>query len=201
LGITKRIKDRIFGQPLNELITDIRIYTKQIRRTQQRFDKRVNELRDKAKQEILGGESSRAKMYMQQSLKAKNTAFSLDMFVLAMEDLAFDLQNASSVNMMAPVMGKISKSLGKLDLLKTGNVSQIMGKVNSQIERAGFSIEQIYDDIRDYEPFSISTLTDESVDLELDKLTEEVMAEGPAMGLPPSKLSELEKKRDELRNK
>jgi len=196
----ERLKRFLSGPSLDELIIDISMYTKQISRTQRRFEKRKNELRAKAKQELLNGETSRAKMYMQQSLKAKNSAFSLDMFSLAMEDLVFDLKNASNVNQMAPVMGKISKTLGKLDLLKTSNVSQIMGKVNNQIEKAGFGIEQIYDEIKDYETFSITDLTDSDVERELDILTEEAMAEGPAMGLPPSRLSELKKKRDELRD-
>jgi len=197
----ERVKRWFTGPPLNELIADISIYTRQIGRTRDKFEQRGGSLREKAKQQILEGKTQRARMYMKQHLKAKNTSFSLDMFVISMNDLIFDLKNASNVNQIGPVMGKISKTLQKLDLLKTSGVTQIMSKVNNQMERAGFSMEQIFNGIRDYEPFSISSLTDANVEEELEKLTDEVLAEGPAMGLPPSKLDELQKKRDELRNR
>lgn len=194
----EKIKRWMSGPSLDEMIIDIQMYTKQIKRTQKKFNQRAVEMRQKAKQQVMAGETARAKMYMKQALKAQNTSFSLDMFTISMEDLTFDLKNTSNVNQMAPIMGKISKSLEKLDILKTGNVSRIMGKVNGQIERAGFSMEQIFDEISDYEPFSIGSFSDQDVDVEIEKLTEEVMAEGPMRGLPAGRIQELQKKRDEI---
>ena len=189
------------GPSLEELIVDLSIYTKQVGRQQKKYAQREDDLKKKAKKEILEGETIKAKMYMKQSLNAKNASASLDMFVISMENLIFDLKNASSINMMGSVMGKISKTLQKLDLLKTSNISKIMGKVNNQMEKAGFNMEQIFDQIKDYDPFTITEFSDVDVDKELEKITDEVIAEVPALGLPASKIEELQKKREDLRNR
>jgi len=132
-------------------------------------------------------------------LKLDKTAYSLDLFVINMENLIFELNNAQSVDNITLVLGKISKSLDKLSILKTRGVSKILGRVTRQMTKITGSTQRIMDQLSDYEPFSIEPTSSSDVDKVMDKMVSEVIAEGPAMGLPETKIAELQKKRQRFK--
>ncbi|MCW4006385.1 MAG: hypothetical protein NWF04_07315 [Candidatus Bathyarchaeota archaeon] len=199
MPITEKFRNFIWGQPLEDLVIDLKMYSKEIARTRDKYKQRASTLYDQAKDCIVKGDDYRAKMYAQQHLSADRTAFSLDMFVINMENLIFDLSNAQSVENIGLSLGKISKSLDKLNLLKTRGVGQVMGKVGQQMEKIGFKTGQIFDQLKDYEPFSVEPTTGKDLDKVMDKMVSEVIAEGPASGLPEAKLSELQQRRQSLK--
>ena len=201
MPILKRFRDMIWGPPLEDLIVDLKMYTKEIARTRNKYRQRAEERYERAKEHIIKGDDYRAKMYAKQHLNSDRTAFALDMFVINMDNHIFDLENAQTVNSIGLVMGKISKGLGKLDLMKTRGVSKVMGKVNRQMQRIGLSTERVFSQLEDYEPFSIEPATDKDLNITLDKMVSEVIAEGPAIGLPETRLSELEQKRQAFKTR
>lgn len=191
----EKIRNFVKGPPLEDLVIDLKMYNKEIARTRDQYKNRSTAMYDQAKECLIKGDDHRAKMYAQQYLSCDKTAFSLDMFVINMDNLIFDLNNAQSVENIGLSLGKISKCLDKLNLLKTRGVGKVMGRVSSQMEKIGFKTGQIFDQLKDYEPFSVEPSSAKDLDKIMDKMTSEVIAEGPASGLPEAKLSELQAKR------
>lgn len=200
MSIREKVRNRILGPPLEDLIIDLKMYNKEIARTRDKYKARATTCYDQAKDCLIKGDDHRAKMYAQQYLNADKAAFSLDMFVMGMDNLVFDLTNAQTTNEIGISLGKINKSLGKLNLLKTRGVSKIMGKVGHQMEKIGFKTGQIMDQLKDYEPFNAEPTSARDVDNVMDKMVSEVIAEGPATGLPAAKLSEMQQKRQTLKS-
>jgi len=199
MSIREKIRNKIWGPPLEDLIIDLSMYNKEIARTRDKYKERSKTLYEQAKECLIKGDDHRAKMYAQQHLNTDRTAFALDMFVINMENLIFDLRNAKTVEEIGINLGRISKCLGKLNLLKTRGVSQIIGKVTAQMNKIGLKTGSIMDQLRDYEPFSVEPVSARDLDKLMDKMVSEVIAEGPAMGLPEAKLAELQKKREALK--
>jgi len=195
-----RIKNFFRGPSLEELIIDLKMYTNEIARTRDRYKQRAKNLYEQAKQCIINGDDARAKMYAKQYLNLDRTAYSLDMFVISMQNLIFDLDNARSTEQIALVLGKISKCLDKLNILKTRGVSKILGRVTRQMGKIGISMQQITNQLTDYEPFNIEPVTSTDLDKVMDKMVSEVIAEGSAMGLPETKIAELERKRQAFKS-
>ena len=110
-GVIDKIKGFMNPPKVDELVLDIKMYNTDIKRVQKANEKQAVEMREKAKQELKQGNEARVKMYMNQFMKAKSTAFSLDMFTITMEGLVFDLQNANTLQNMGATMGKMNKSL------------------------------------------------------------------------------------------
>lgn len=199
MSIREKIRNKIWGPPLEDLIIDLSMYNKEIARTRDKYKERSKTLYEQAKECLIKGDDHRARMYAQQHLNTDRTAFALDMFVINMENLIFDLRNAKTVEEIGINLGRISKCLGKLNLLKTRGVSQIIGKVTAQMNKIGLKTGSIMDQLRDYEPFSVEPVSARDLDKLMDKMVSEVIAEGPAMGLPEAKLAELQKKREALK--
>ena len=199
MSLRDRIKNYIWGPPLEDLIVDLRIYDKEIARTRDSYRQRAETVYEQAKKNVIDGDDRRAKMYVKQYLKLDKTAYSLDLFVINMENLIFELNNAQSVDNITLVLGKISKSLDKLNILKTRGVSKILGRVTRQMAKITSSTGRIMEQLSDYEPFSIEPTSESDVDKVMDKMVSEVIAEGPAMGLPETKIAELQKKRQSFK--
>jgi hypothetical protein len=199
MSIREKIRNKIWGPPLEDLIIDLSMYNKEIARTRDKYRERSKTLYEQAKECLIKGDDHRARMYAQQHLNTDRTAFSLDMFVINMENLIFDLRNAKTVEEIGINLGKISKCLNKLNLLKTRGVSQIIGKVTAQMKRIGLKTGSIMDQLTDYEPFSVEPASARDLDKLMDKMVSEIIAEGPATGLPETKLAELQKKREALK--
>lgn len=199
MSIRERIRNKLFGPPVEDLIVDLSIYNKEIARTRDKYRDRARTLYEQAKECLIKGDDHRARMYAQQHLSADRTAFALDMFVINMDKLIFDLKSAVDVNQMGVALGKISKCLNKLQIAKVGGVSQVLRKVTAQMTKIGVKTENIMDQLKDYEPFSVEPVTSRDLDKLMDKMVTEVIAEGPAMGLPETKLAELQKKREALK--
>ena len=174
------------------------MHNNQIKRVQKRNQNKSIDLRAKAKEEMKSGSQARVKLYMDQYMKTKSTAFSLDMFTITIDGLIFDLQNTSSLQNMGLTMGKINKSLEKLSVLKVADVTKMMGQVNKQMERYGLAMNTVYGNLADYNSFSVESYTEDDVTKEMELLSEEVLAETVT---EPTKLEELIKKRDELDEK
>ena len=110
-GILRSIKKRFFSKPdPDEFILEMKMHNNQIKRVQKRNQNKSIDLRAKAKEEMKSGSQARVKLYMDQYMKTKSTAFSLDMFTITIDGLIFDLQNTSSLQNMGLTMGKINKS-------------------------------------------------------------------------------------------
>jgi hypothetical protein len=199
-GFIKDIRNRLFPpEPqIDELVLDIKLYNNEIKRVQKSNEKKANEMREKAKEELKRGNEPRVKMYMNQHMKAKSAAFSLDMFTITMEGLIFDLQNASSLQNMGVTMGKINKTLEKLGILKISDVSKMMGQVNRSMSRMGIAMDTVYNSIDNYEPFSVESYSQQDIDKEINLLSEEVLAE---TGTLPETVSDLMEKREKLDEK
>ena len=155
-------------------------------------------MREKAKQELKQGNEARVKMYMNQFMKAKSTAFSLDMFTITMEGLVFDLQNANTLQNMGATMGKMNKSLEKLGILNISDVSKMMRQVNRNMGRMGIAMDTVYNSIGDYESFAVDSYSQGDIEKEINLLSEEVVAE---TGTLPDTVSDLEQKREKLNQK
>jgi hypothetical protein len=201
MPIKEKIKNRLFGPPLEDLVIDLKMYNKEIARTRDRYKAQATTQYDQAKECLVKGDEHRAKMYAEQHLKLDRTAFSLDMFVINMDNLIFDLTNAQSVENIGLSLGKISKSLDKLNLLKQHGVGKVMGRVGQQMDKIGFKTGQMFDQLKDYEPFSVEPASAKDLDKVMDKMVSEVIAEGPAAGLPETKLSEMQQKRQAIKGK
>ena len=197
-GIIKRIRDRFRKPDINEFVIEIKMHNNDIRRVQKQNEKKVEEMRARAKKELKAGNDARVKMYMSQYMKAKSTAFSLDMFTITMEGLIFDLQNASSLQNMGLTMGKINKSLEQLGVLNVTDVSKMMMNVNKQMGRYGIAMDTFYDSLTNYDSFQVDSYTEEDVSKEINMLTEEVMAE---TGTLPETMEELMERREKLEEK
>lgn len=198
-GILGGIKDRFFSKPdPTEFILEMKMHNNDIKRVQRQNEKKSNELRAKAKKEMKSGSQARVKLYMNQYMKAKSTAFSLDMFTITIEGLIFDLQNASSLQNIGLTMGKINKTLDKLGVLNISDVSKMMGQVNKQMARYGIAMDTVYSNLSDYDSFSVESYTEDDVTKEMELLSDEVLAE---TGTMPEKLSELMEKREKLNEK
>ncbi len=195
MPIGQKIKNFVKGPPLEDLVIDLRMYNKEIARTRDQYKTRATSMYDQAKECIVKGDDHRAKMYAQQYMSCDRTAFSLDMFVINMDNLIFDLKNAQSIDNISLNLGKISKCLDRLNLLKQKGVGKVMGKVGAQMEKIGMKTSDIFDQLKDYEPFNVEPTTAKDLDKVMDKMVSEVIAEGPASGLPEAKLSELQAKR------
>ena len=170
----------------------------EIKRVQKANEKKSVEMREKAKHELKQGNDARVKMYMDQHMKAKSTAFSLDMFTITMEGLIFDLQNASSLQNMGLTMGKINLSLEKLGVLNIGEVSNMMNTTNKFMGKLGLSMDTFYNQLSGYEPFSVEAYTTNDIEKEMALLSEEVIAESSTL---PDAISELVEKREKLNEK
>jgi hypothetical protein len=81
-GIIDKIRGFLTPPKVEELVLDIKMYNNDIKRVQRANEKQANQMREKAKQEMKQGNEPRVKMYMNQHMKAKSTAFSLDMFTI-----------------------------------------------------------------------------------------------------------------------
>lgn len=200
MSFREKIRNYIWGPPLEDLIIDLKMYNKEISRTRDKYKDQAIKLYGQGKECMIKGDEYRARMYSQQSLNADRTAFSLDMFVVNMENLIFDINNAQSVDNIGLSLGKISKSLDKLNLLKTQGVSKIMGRVSKQMGKIGLKTGQIFDQLKDYDPFNIEPTSAKDVDKVMDRMVSEIIAEGPAAGLPETKLSELQRKRQSIKS-
>ena len=176
----------------------MKMHNNEVKRVQKQNEKKSIELRAKAKKEVKSGSQARVKLYMGQYMKAKSTAFSLDMFTITIEGLIFDLQNASSLQNMGHTMGKINKTLEKLGVLNISDVSKMMGQVNKQMARYGIAMDTVYSNLSDYDTFSVESYTEDDVTKEIELLSDEVLAE---TGTMPKKLSELMEKRENLKEK
>lgn len=184
---------------LEDLIVDLRMYLKMIERVKENYERRSEELYKKAKKAIMEGNEFRAKAYIRQHLKCDKTAFALDMFIINMEQLIFDLRNAQSVEGIGSCLAKISKTLDKLKLLNVSGVGAILNKVNRQMQKIGLSTESIYDVIKDYEPFRIEPLSEDEVDRVYERLVSEVAMEAPKAPELEARVAELQKKREEFK--
>ena len=184
---------------LEDLIVDLRMYVKEIDRTRESYQRRSEELYRKARKAAMEGNEFRAKAYLRQHLQCDKTAFALDMFIINMEQLIFDLRNARGVEAIGRCLGKISKSLDKLKVLKVRGVTSVIAKVNRQMEKIGLSTESIFDAIKDYEPFRIEPLSEDEVDRAYDRLLSEIAVEAPKVPEVEAKVAELEKKREEFK--
>ena len=197
-GIVDRIKGFFRPPQVDEMVLDIKMYNNDIKRVQKANEKQAEEMRRKAKQELKQGNEARVKMYMNQHMKAKSTAFSLDMFTITMEGLIFDLQNANTLQNMGVTMGKMNKSLEKLGILNIADVSKMMRQVNHNMGRMGIAMDTVYNSIGNYEPFSIESYSQQDIEKEINLLSEEVVAE---TGTLPDTVSDLEEKREKLNQK
>ena len=150
-GIIDRVKGFLRSPSVDELALDIKMYNNDIKRVQKANEKQAAAMRVKAKQELKQGNEARVKMYMNQHMKAKSTAFSLDMFTITMEGLIFDLQNANTLQNMGVTMGKMNKSLEKLGILNISDVSKMMRQVNHNMGRMGIDMDNVYNSIGEYE--------------------------------------------------
>ena len=183
---------------LEDLIVDLRMYVKEIDRTKENYQRRSEELYRKARKAAMEGNEHRARAYLRQHLQCDKTVFALDMFVINMEQLIFDLRNARGVEAIGECLGKISKCLNRLKVLRPRGIASIMAKVNRQMGRMGLSMESIFDAIKDYEPFRVEPLTEEEVDQAYERLLGEIAAEVPKVPEVEAKVAELERKREEL---
>jgi hypothetical protein len=197
-GIIDRVKGFFSSPKVDELVLDIKMYNNDIKRVQKANEKQANEMREKAKMELKQGNDARVKMYMNQHMKAKSTAFSLDMFTITMEGLIFDLQNANTLQNMGVTMGKMNKSLEKLGVLNIADVSKMMRQVNHNMGRMGIAMDTVYNSIGDYEPFSVESYSEKDIEKEINLLSEEVIAE---TGTLPDTVQELEERREKLNQK
>jgi hypothetical protein len=197
-GIIDRVRGFFRSPQVDELVLDIKMYNTDIKRVQKANEKQANEMREKAKNELKQGNEARVKMYMNQHMKAKSTAFSLDMFTITMEGLIFDLQNANTLQNMGVTMGKMNKSLEKLGILNISDVSQMMRQVNKNMGRMGIAMDTVYNSIGDYEPFAVDSYSQQDIEKEINLLSEEVVAE---TGTLPDTVTELEEKREKLNQK
>ena len=198
-GFFGGIKDRLFPKPdPTEFILEMKMHNNEIKRVQKQNEKKSNELRAKAKQEMKSGSQVRVKLYMNQYMKAKSTAFSLDMFTITMEGLIFDLQNVSSLQNMGLTMGKINKTLDKLGVLNVADVTKTMTQVNKQMARYGIAMDTVYSNLSDYDSFTVESYTEEDINKEVELLSDEVLAE---TGILPERVSELMEKREKVNEK
>lgn len=195
-GIIDGIKKRFFSKPdLTDFIIEIKMSNNQMKRVQRQNEKKADQMRAKAKSELISGNQTRVNMYMSQYMKAKSTATSLDMFTITMDGLIFDLQNAQSLQNIGQTMGKMNKTLGKLGVLNVTDVAKMMGEVNKQMNRYGIAMDTMFDSLSDYEPFEVDSYTQADVESEINKLTDEVMSE---QGTLPSVVDDLMEKRKKL---
>lgn len=201
MPIRDSLRERMFGPSLDDLTISLQMYNKEIAMTRDRYKQRAEATYDQAKEYLVKGDDNRAKMYAQQHLSCDRAAFSLDMFVIKMDGLVFDLKNAENVELIGLTLGKVSKCLDKLNILKTKNVSKIMAKVNQQMGRIGLGTSRIMDQLQSYDPFSVEPVSSKDLDKLMGKMVDEVIAEGPATGLPEAKLSELQGKREALKGR
>jgi len=183
---------------LEDLIVDLRMYVKEIDRTKENYQRRSEELYRKARKAAMEGNEHRAKAYLRQHLQCDKTVFALDMFVINMEQLIFDLRNARGVEAIGMCLGKISKCLDKLKVLRPRGITSVMSKVNRQMEKLGLSMESIFDALKDYEPFRIEPLSEDEVDQAYERLLSEIAVEVPKVPEVEAKIAELERKREEL---
>jgi len=198
-GIFGGIKDRLFSKPdPTEFIIEMKMHTTQIKKVQKQNEKKSAELRAIAKNEMKSGSQARVKLYMNQYMKAKSTAFSLDMFTITMEGLIFDLQNANSLQNIGFTMGKINKTLDKLGVLNITDVSKTMSQVNKQMARYGIAMDTVYSNLSDYDSFSVESYTEDDINKEIELLSDEVVAE---TGTLPERVLDLTKKREKLDEK
>lgn len=198
-GIFGSIKKRLFPKPdPTEFVLEMKMHNNEIKRVQKQNEKKSNELRAKAKKEMKSGSQERVKLYMNQYMKAKSTAFSLDMFTITMEGLIFDLQNVSSLQNIGLTMGKINKTLNKLGVLNITDVTKTMTQVNKQMARYGIAMDTIYSNLSDYDSFTVESYTEEDTNKEIELLSDEVLAE---TGILPERVSELMEKREKLDEK
>jgi len=198
-GIFGGIKDRLFPKAdPTEFILEMKMHNNEIKRVQKQNEKKANELRARAKKEMKSGSQARVKLYMNQYMKAKSTAFSLDMFTITMEGLIFDLQNVSSLNNIGLTMGKMNKTLDKLGILNVADVTKTMGQVNKQMARYGIAMDTVYSNLSDYDSFTVESYTEDDINKEVELLSEEVLAES---GVLPERVSELMEKREKLDEK
>lgn len=198
-GIFGGIKDRLFPKAdPTEFILEMKMHNNEIKRVQKQNEKKANELRAKAKKEMKSGSQARVKLYMNQYMKAKSTAFSLDMFTITMEGLIFDLQNVSSLNNIGLTMGKMNKTLDKLGILNVADVTKTMSQVNKQMARYGIAMDTVYSNLSDYDSFTVESYTEDDINKEVELLSEEVLAES---GVLPERVSELMEKREKLDEK
>ncbi len=183
---------------LEDLIVDLRMYVKEIDRTKENYQRRSEELYRKARKAAMEGNEHRAKAYLRQHLQCDKTAYALDMFVINMEQLIFDLRNAKGVEAIGMCLGKISKCLDKLKVLRPRGITSVVSKVNKQMEKLGLSMESIFDALKDYEPFRIEPLSEDEVDQAYERLLSEIAVEVPKVPEVEAKIAELERKREEL---
>ena len=195
-GFLGGIKKRFFSKPdLTDFIIDIKMSNNQMKRVQRQNDKKADQMRAKAKAELKTGNRTRVNMYMNQYMKAKSTALSIDMFTITMDGLIFDLQNAQSLQNLGMTMGKMNKTLGKLGILNITDVSKMMGDVNKQMSRYGVAMDTMFEGLSDYDSFEVDAYSQSDVENEINMLTDEVMAE---QGTLPSVVDDLMEKRKKL---
>jgi len=197
-GIIDRIKGILNPPKVDELVLDIKMYNTDIKRVQKANEKQAVAMREKAKLELKQGNEARVKMYMNQHMKAKSTAFSLDMFTITMEGLIFDLQNANNLQNMGLTMGKMNKSLEKLGILNISDVSKMMRQVNRNMGRMGIAMDTVYNSIGNYDSFAVDSYSQGDIEKEINLLSEEVVAE---TGTLPDTVVDLEEKREKLNQK
>ena len=200
-GIIDRIKNFISPPKpdLNQFIIELKMYNGEIKRIHRQNEKRVVQFRERAKNELKKGENARVKEYMRQHMRAKTTAYSLDMFTIKMEGLIFDLQSGTTAGQMAGSMGKISTTLDKLKGLNVASVAEIMTKLNRQMMGMGVAMDTIYQQL-DTDPFEVESYTDADVSKEIELLTTEVMAQSSAE-LPSVTVDDLVEERKKLDEK
>ena len=200
-GIIDRIRN--FVSPpkpdLNQFIIELKMYNGEIKRIQKQNEKRAAQFRERAKNELKKGEQARVKEYMRQHMRAKTTAYSLDMFTIKMEDLIFDLQSGTTAGQMAESMGKISTTLDRLKGLNVASVAEIMTKLNRQMMGMGVAMDTMYQQL-DTDPFEVESYTDADVSKEIELLTTEVMAQSSA-DLPSVTVDDLVEERKKLDEK
>ncbi|MBN2335871.1 Snf7 family protein [Candidatus Bathyarchaeota archaeon] len=200
-GIIDRIKN--FVSPpkpdLNQFMIELKMYNGEIKRIQKQNEKRAVQFRERAKNELKKGETARVKEYMRQHMRAKTTAYSLDMFTIKMEGLIFDLQSGTTAGQMAESMGNISTTLDKLKGLNVASVAEIMTKLNRQMMGMGVAMDTMYQQL-DTDPFEVESYTDADVSKEIELLTTEVMAQSSA-DLPSVTVDDLVEERKKLDEK
>jgi len=184
---------------LEDLIVDLKIYVKEVERTKRNYERRSEELYRKAKKAAMEGNEYRSKTYLRQYLQCDKSAFALDIFVINMEQLIFELENAKRLDAVGQCLGKVCKNLDRLKILKVSGVASVISKVQRQMERIGVSTEAIFNAIKEYEPFRIESLSENEVADAYERLLAEIAVEAPKAPEVEAKVAELEKKRREFK--
>jgi hypothetical protein len=198
MSFREKVRNRLVGQPLEDLIIDLKIQSRGIARTRDQYKTKATQYYDEAKDLIAKGDTERAKMFVGQYVKIDKQSLMLQRFVNGLDSLVMDLSNAQITNDIGLGLRGINKSLKSFNGNKSLNVKAInstMGQVQKEMMGIGMKVD-IFGEGLNYESDDVSS---KDLDKVMDKMVSEVIAEGPASTLPDAKYSELQKKREELK--